>query len=315
MTVQQDTKTKKPTFMKKKTKQTLFYCAMVALPILQFLIFYVGVNINSILLSFKSITQEMDPVTGKFFYKESFVGLQTFETVLKELFSTEMKVVWKNTFTVYFMNLLLGMPFGVLFSYYIFKKFVGAQLFKILLFLPSVVSGLVLIVMYRYFVVDVLPKLFPAMPDLLDPSSTDAFYTLWVFTWWMGFGSSIMMYVGGMNNISQSVLEYAKLDGVSALQEFVYIIFPLVYPTFVTFIVVGLAGIFTNQMRLFDFYGRSAEMYLRTVGYHLYAEVQKAGTNISKYPHYAAMGVFFTLITVPVTLTARWALQKLGPKV
>ncbi len=305
---------KRPMFLKKKTRKTIFYCAVVALPILQFIVFYVGVNINSLLLSFKSITREMSS-SGNLYYKESFVGFETFEGVFQELFSEEMGIVWKNTFTTYFLNLVLGMPFGLLFSYYIFKKFVGAQVFKVLLFLPSVVSSLVLIVMYRYFVVDVLPVLFPGIPDLLDPSNNNAFYTLWVFTWWMGFGSSIMMYVGGMNNIAQSVLEYAKLDGVSAFQEFIHIVFPLIYPTFTTFVVVGLAGVFTNQMRLFDFYGRTAERYLRTIGYHLYAEVQKAGTDISKYPHYAAMGVFFTLLTVPVTLTVRWAMQKFGPRV
>ncbi len=305
---------KKPVLLKKKTKKMIFYCAMVAVPILQFIIFYVGVNINSILLSFKSITREMSP-SGSLYYKETFVGFQTLKGVFQELFSENMGVVWQNTFVAYFLNLVLGMPFGLLFSYYIFKKFVGAEWFKVLLFIPSVVSSLVLIVMYRYFVVDVLPELFPKIPDLLDPSNNNAFYTLWVFTWWMGFGSSIMMYVGGMNNISQSVLEYAKLDGVSAWQEFIYIVFPLIYPTFTTFIVVGLAGVFTNQMRLFDFYGRTAEKYLRTIGYHLYAEVQKAGTDMSKYPHYAAMGVFFTILTVPVTLTVRWAMQKFGPKV
>lgn len=287
---------------------------MVALPLLQFFVFYICVNINSILLSFKSITKQLAS-DGSLYYAEEFVGFATFKEVFAKLFSEEMSQVWKNTLVAYFSSLLLGTTCSLLFSYYIFKKFFGAGLFKILLFLPSVVSGLVLIVMYRYFVVDVLSTVFPNLPDLLDASNSNAFYTLLVFSLWTGFGTSIMMYVGGMNNISESILEYAQLDGVNAIQEFFYIVLPMIFPTLTTFIVVGLAGVFTNQMRLFDFYGNTAELYLQTMGYHLYANVQRAGSDMTKFPYFSAMGLTFTCITVPITLLVRWAMQKYGPRV
>ena len=305
---------KTKTFLNKKTKRTLFYCAIVALPVLQFCIFYLGVNFNSILLAFKTITKAMAS-DGSIYYAEEITGLDTFKLVFQDLFSEDMGQVWRNTFVSYGLGLLLSTPLGLLFSYYIFKKFFGSNVFKVLLFLPQVVSGLVLIVMYKYFVADVLPTIFPSMPDVLDPSRNSAFYALWVFGWWMGFGSSVLMYVGGMNNISESILEYAKLDGVNAWQEFIHIIMPMIYPTFTTFFVVGIASIFTNQMRLFDFYGNSAELYLQTLGYHMYAGLQRSGTDLTKYPYFAAMGVFFTFVTVPVTLFVRWAMQKFGPRV
>ena len=301
--------------MKKKTKRLIFYMAMVSLPVLQFVIFYIFVNLNSIILAFKSITKEIGP-DGLLRYNETFIGFENFKTVFKDLFDGEKVVsdVWKNTFIAYFVG-VATMPLSLLFSYYIFKKFFGASIFKVVLFLPQVVSGLVLIIMYRYFVVDVLPVLFPGIPDLLDSSSKNAFWTLLVFGIWMGFGSSVMMYLGGMNNISESIMEYAKLDGATALKEFIHIIFPMVYPTVATFVVVGMAGIFTNQMRLFDFYGTTAEPYLQTLGYYMYAGVKRAGQDLTKYPYFATMGIVFTLITVPLTLTTRWVMQKFGPGV
>ena len=84
---------------------------------------------------------------------------------------------------------------------------------------------------------------------------------------------------------------------------------------FTTFFIVGLAGTFTNQMRLFDFYGNTAELYLQTMGYYMYAGLQKAGADLTKYPFYAAMGLFFTCVSVPVVLILRWAMQKFGPRV
>ena len=46
-------RTRAGSVMKRRTKQTIFYWSILALPLLQFGIFYVGVNFNSILLSFR----------------------------------------------------------------------------------------------------------------------------------------------------------------------------------------------------------------------------------------------------------------------
>lgn len=304
--------TKKPYVgLSKKTKKTIFYAVMVALPLLQFFIFYVCVNINSILLSFQSIEKKM--VDGKLYYEQTYT-LDTLKEVIQNVFKGGMGVVWKNTFSSYLLTSLVPAFLSVVFSYYIFKKFPFANTFKVLLFLPQVVSGLVLVIMYRYFVVDVLGTIFPNIPDLLDPARTGSFYTMVVFSILTSFGTSIMMYVGAMNNISESILEYAKLDGVSPVQELIFIVFPMVYPTFVTFLIVGLAGVFTNQLRIFDFYGSGAERYLQTFGYHMYAGVKDAGIDMTKYPYYAAMGILFTVLTVPVTFTVKYLLNKIGPK-
>ena len=133
---------KKQIYLKKKTKRTIFYCLMVALPILQFCVFYIGVNLNSILLSFKTISKELRP-DGSLYYKETFTGLSTFKLVFENLFAEHMKSVWKNTFLSFFLSILFSTPLGLLFSYYIFKKFFGSGVFKVLLFLPQIVSQVV----------------------------------------------------------------------------------------------------------------------------------------------------------------------------
>lgn len=89
------------------------------------------------------------------------------------------------------------------------------------------------------------------------------------------------MFLGAMNNISDSVLEAAKIDGASFLREFVYVVIPLVYPTFVVFVTVGVVQIFTNQLALYSFYGDSAELQDYTIGYYLYRGVQAGGFGLS----------------------------------
>ena len=170
--------------------------------------------------------------------------------------------------------------------------------------------------MFRYFTVYALPAIFEpfgiVIPDLLDDSQT-VWGTVLFYSLFMGFGPSTMMYVGAMNNISDSIVEYAKIDGFSPLQEFIYITLPMIYPTITTFITVGLAGVFTNQMGLYQFFGRDAEPSLWTVGYYMYVSIQGAGLN--DYPFLSAFGLVMTFLTAPVTLIVKKLLEKYGPGV
>ena len=44
---------KKPFFTRKKLCNALFYAVMAGIPIIQVCIFYIGVNLNSVLLAFR----------------------------------------------------------------------------------------------------------------------------------------------------------------------------------------------------------------------------------------------------------------------
>ena len=69
-------KEKKPSSLKTaKRKDLIFYIIMIAFPVLQFLVMYIYVNINSILLSFQDFNRD----TNQF----EFVG---FDNILKVIF-------------------------------------------------------------------------------------------------------------------------------------------------------------------------------------------------------------------------------------
>ena len=289
-------------------KRKIFYACMVAIPLLQFFVFYICVNFNSILLAIKSYSVSEG---------ESFAGLSNFKEVINVLLhDVKYSTAFTNSLLVWLASLLLGTTLALFFSYYVYKKYFGSGLFRIVLFLPSIVSSIVLIVMFRYFTVYALPAIFEpfniVIPDLLDDAET-VWGTVLFYTLWTGFGASTMMYVGSMNNISDSIVEYAKIDGFSPMQEFIYITLPMIYPTIVTFITVGLASVFTNQMGLYQFFGREAEPQLWTVGYYMYVSIQKAGR--ADYNFLSAFGLTMTLITAPITLIVKKLLEKYGPGV
>ncbi|MFR6640370.1 MAG: carbohydrate ABC transporter permease [Christensenellales bacterium] len=209
----------------------------------------------------------------------------------------------------------LGIPLALMFSYYIYKRRPMSTLFKIVLFMPSIVSTVVIVNNFRYFVELAIPEFAKAvfkveMKGMLENAAT-RFSTIIFYNLWIGFGTPILMYVGAMNSISAAISEAAQIEGASKMQEFWYITLPLTYPTIVTFVIVNIAGAFNNQLNLYTFYGGYAPSLVQTFGYIIYSKTQAA--TYADYPYLAAMGLLMTVIVVPITLGIKWALERFGP--
>jgi ABC-type sugar transport system permease subunit len=221
----------------------------------------------------------------------------------------------KNSLISYFVSLVAGTGLALIFSFYVYKKFPLHGLVKVVLFTPSIISGMVLVSVFVEFVNEVIPSISfmitgtKMMGLIANPSSQ--FGAVLFYCIWIGFGGSILLYVGAMNNIDESMIEAGVLDGTNSVTEFLFIVFPSIYSTFIVFFTTALIAVFTHQMNLYSFYGGSARFDLYTLGYYLYRETQ--GATLSQYPYLAAMGIIFTLIATPVTLGLKRLLEKIGP--
>lgn len=300
---------KKKKMTEKRRKELIAYCVFLVYPILQFIIFYIVVNFNSILLTFQRYNLD----TSTFY----FIGLDNLKTVVGDLFSQDIfKYALKNSLVAYAVSFSM-IPLGLLFSYYMFKKFPLSDTYKVMLFLPSVVSAFVMMTVFRFFVERAVPVFLRDVGINLENGLLSSKSTQWgtiiFYNMWVGMGSSILMYLGAMNTISDSVIESAYLEGAGFFVEFFRIVLPLCYQTIVTFIIAGIAGVFTNQLCLFAFYQQFAPPRLSTFGYYLY--IRTLGATYADYPELAALGLLFTLIAVPLTLTIKFLLTKFGPSV
>lgn len=303
-------KEKKPASLKTaKRKDLLFYIIMIAFPVLQFLIMYVYVNLNSILLSFQEFNRESNQF--------EFVGFENIIKVIEEFSSSyTMQHAFSNSLLVWFLCTIISLPLALLFSYFLYKKLPLERLFKFSLFLPSMISGIVTVIIYTYFVERAVPALVSIIlqkeiTGLLANPSTQ-FVTVLFYNVFYSFGGYILLFLGAMNNVTQETKDAAKIDGAEGIKEFYYIVFPEVYSTMSTFIVLSVAGIFMNQFSLYSFYGVSASSEITTFGYLLYS-ITSVATE-AEYPRLAAIGLLLTFITVPITLLVKKGLERIGPK-
>lgn len=304
-------KNKKNVFNQRRNKDLIFCLLVILIPAIQFGIFYIGVNFNSIAMAFQKF--EIDSQTGKGAFEGN--GFNNFIAMFNELrYDKAIGTAFKNSGLAFIVSVGVGTTLALVFSLYIYKEMFASKTFRVFLFLPSILSSTITVTMYRNFVETALPEIFPGVFNgmgLLSNPDTKMFAILF-FMIWIGFGTQILMYSGAMNTIEQSVIEASKLDGTNSIQEFVHIILPLIYPTITTFLITSIAGLFTNQLSLYSFYGNSADEAYRTIGYHLFRQVN-TGTRAER-PLLAAYSVTLTLIATPITLLARWAFEKLGPK-
>ena len=303
MTIVKDIKVKK----RRQPKKLAFYLLIVLPPMIQYLIFYVGVNFNSILMAFQSY----DAMTGKFY----FDGMVNFKRIVSEFQRHGHLLRALITSVVYYGFSLVVMSVAVFFAYYIYKKRRFSGIFRVVAFLPDIISNITLVLIFKYFTENAYPAIVEALTGkevwglLVDPDTVRG--TLMAFCLMVGFGTQMIMLANAMSAIDQSVCEAATLDGITPWREFVHITLPNIFPTLSTFLIVGISNIFINQMCLFSFFDTGADPKLWTLGYYLYRGIK--GASLTEYPYLSALGVLFTLIVVPITFAARRFFNKIDP--
>lgn len=300
---------------KLQKRADLIFCLVILLiPTVQFCIFYIGVHFNSLLLSI----QQYDAETGKYY----IVGFDNIAKVFKDFVTEEVMIKGlRNSLVFYLVNLLVGTTLAILFSYVIFKKVPMYGTLRVMLFFPSIISPVVLVLLFRNFVGTTLPYIIqnltgaPEAPLGLLSNPDTQFGTLMFYSIWVAFGSPVLLYSGAMSGINESIIEAAKIDGTNNVQELVKIVLPMIYPTFVTFITAGVAGILSHQMGLYSFFGTRQISYdIYTIGYYLFRQTALISGNAG-YPPVAALGIVLSVFTIPVALAVRWLLTKFGPSV
>ena len=297
---------KKGGLQKKRTHENIFYACLIALPLLNFLVFYVGVNFNSFLLAFKTY----DTIG-----LASFAGFANFKEVFSEITGEYVvRVALKNSAFIYLFNLVVQLPICLLLSYFIYKGCPGSEFFKVMLYLPNIIASIVMSIVFRYLCDRAIPEIMircglEGTPLISNPDT--AFATILIYNTIIGFGGGLILYTGTMSGISESVVESCHLDGANIMQEFWYITLPMIYPLLTVGLITGVSGLLTADIGLFAYFGTGANGKLYTMGYYLYKETYIASE--IRYPYLAALGLVLTAVAVPLTYLVKYFLEKYDP--
>lgn len=294
----------------------LFVFSFLFLPILCFLIFYVYVNLQSFAYSFMTFENghgKFDPTFSNF--KEIFECLfMNKDSHISILTSQNLKNALTNVLLFNFVGIFLGLPVSVLFGYFLYKKIKGYKLFRFVIYLPSIITSSALMMLYKQIIGSggLLNALAGTGYEYENPwmvTNGSAIYYLLFYCFMFGFGTNMIVINGAMNSINKEVIEASELDGCNWFQELIHIIFPSIWPTISTILIMCVAGFLgaTGPILAFTGIGNANANQTFTLSYLLYYMVaQSTGSGNEGWIYMAsAIGLVMTLISFPLALVVK----------
>lgn len=290
--------------LKKNWRDWLFVALLLALPIASFAVFWLYVNFEGIVMAF----QQMDPVTNT-----EYFTLDNFKEVFLDM-GKDGGLVGEsllNTFLIYGAGVFIATPITIVIAFFMMKGMPMTNFYKVLFFLPSMISQVAFVYVFMYFigVSGPIKEIYINMGGSADNFPVFlgegwAMPTILFFGIWSSFGYSTIVYASTMNRIPPELFESAKLDGAGFGAEFFKICLPLIWPTISTFIVVNLAGSCSGPGVVLLMTGGS--FHTNTVGYWMYDVVSNSGDGSNMY-YPAAFGLVISLFLVPLV----WIVRKI----
>ncbi len=281
---------------------SVFVFVMLIYSVLHFLVMWVGVNANSILLSFKTY----DFFTGTY----TDPSFENFISNLKMIFYNidnnvnHYKDMLLSSLAFFIVSCFVTLPIALFFSYFIFKKILANGFFKVIFFLPSIIPLIILTTVFSISVgskgpVGQLLTQMGLQPENFFIEDKSAQWMIWIFCVWAGIGYDVILLTAGMSRIPRDILESCKMDGVPTFKEFLYIVIPLTWSTITTLFIFGMMSVFTVFLQ--PFYLAPAAQSTWTIGTHIYFEA-RGGIALNEP---ATMGIFYSLIGAPIIVGAR----------
>ena len=152
------------------------------------------------------------------------------------------------------INLPLWMIVSFLLAVILNQEVRGRDFFRIAFYLPSIIPAVAAINAWRI----ILEKNFGmlnALVSVFQPGtaigwlSDYALQGMTLIAVWGGLGGGMIIFLAGLQNIPDELVEAAKIDGANGIQIFRHIVLPLMTPVIFLQLVQGLIGAF-QQLNL-----------------------------------------------------------------
>ncbi len=234
---------KKKAFMKRKKnwksalKKNLVGWAFMIVPLALFAFFVWYPMCRNIILSFQDGYDDAN-----------FVGFANFQVIFED--PTFLSAL-KNTFLYILWSLVIGYIVPVILGFLLSEVIHAKGFFRIVLYLPCMISGIAVVFLFNSMYGDSNTDLFNVIITKLGfeshpwKGSTSLIIPLIVLAMtWKGAGSTALIYLSAFQSIDDSMYEAARSDGASSWQRFWRITIPALRGTMLTLLVLQIISVF-----------------------------------------------------------------------
>lgn len=233
-----------------------------------------------------------------------WAGLANFERLFRDdLFLRAML----NTGLFLVLHIPLQIVVALFFAELLNDKLAGRGFFRTVYFLPVVVSGVVVTLLFQQlfafdsgYVNGVLVALGgERVPWLVSPAW--AMPSIALMATWKNVGLYVILFLAGLQNIPESLYEAAKVEGATRWQRWWHVTLPMLNPMLVTVVVLSTIGGFSLFIEPYVLTGGGP--LNSTLSGLLYIYNQAFYFNHMGYA--AALGLFFALVILVVVVLQR----------
>lgn len=239
---------------------------------------------------------------------KQFVGLDNYVQVF-----TQDPVFWqavRNTVMWTVMSVVFPPAIGFALALALNQNIPGRNPLRALFYMPVIIAPIAVATMWRWMY-DPFFGLFNAgltalglqglIQDWLGDRSV-ALYSMFIAYVWQTVGFSLVLFLAGLQGVSQTLTEAARIDGADRFQAFRYVTLPALRPSIAIVLVLSII----NSLKAFDIvYGmtqggpaQSTQMLA------LWAFTQ--AMQLGDFGHGAAISVVLLLITIAIVIPYLW---------
>ena len=256
----------------------------------------------------------ISPVLMSFFYgltnwsglgDYDFVGLDNFKFLIKEgtLFNSMRNTIIYAVIVVVWGN-LQALALALLLN----MKLKARGAFRTIFYIPALFSTIVVAFIWSYVYAPYYGMLYEVLGkvgigenlNLLGSTSTALIAVAFVETWKTS-GTMTIIYLAGLQNIPEEVMESARIDGCSAWQSTIRVKIPMLANTITINVMLGLINGFKSIDYVFALTGGGPGTSSSTLMYSIYKMAFMEG-QFGKAEALAAVAFIFILAISVVTL-------------
>lgn len=210
------------------------YAPIFVLPtFLAFVIGFILPFIEGLYLSFCQFTTVKDA---------KFIGIGNYQRIFTDsTFTNSFK------FTVLFAvaSIVLINVIAFILALLLTRKLKGTNIFRTIFFMPNLIGGIVLGYIWQILINCVLSIV---GKPLLALNTSAGYWGLIILMCWQQIGYMMIIYIAGLQNVSDDLIEAAQIDGATWWKTLWKVKIPMVMPSITICVFLTL----TNSFKLFD---------------------------------------------------------------
>jgi len=171
-----------------------------------------------------------------------FVGLSNYQSILadEQFISAFGFTVSYAVVSIIVIN-VIALGLALLLT----RELKGTNIFRTVFFMPNLIGGIVLGYIWQILINCVLSIV--GQP-LLALNSQAGYWGLIILTAWQQIGYMMIIYIAGLQNVPDDLIEAAAIDGANAWQTFWKVKLPMIMSSITVCVFLTL----TNSFKLFD---------------------------------------------------------------